>query len=360
MIVYVYPADTHGCGHYRMIWPGLAAKALGHDVRVIPPNNRTDAQISGDFDQRTGRLVEARVPSDADVIVMQRVTLAPMVEIIRRLRERGHPAVVVDMDDNLNSIDPANPAFLALHPQYGNPAHTAANAQTACDLATMVTVSTPALLPVYAKHGRGVVLENRVPKGFLDIPHEDSPVIGWAGSTHSHPNDLQQVGFAVARLLREGQSYFGIGHPTGLRVGLGLDHDPPATGDVDHPRWPFEVTRIGVGIAPLDDTIFNAGKSWLKPLEYSAVGVPWVASPRAEYARFHRGHNVGFLARNPKDWYRHLKRLCTDPGLRAEQSAAGRAAAAQNTYEDHAATWWQVWEDATRTAERLQPAAPLR
>ena len=358
MIVYVYPADAYGCGHYRLIWPALALQKQGHDVRVIPPSGRHG--ISGEFDQRTGKLAKVILPEDADVIVMQRVSLAPLAQAIRLLREERRPVgVVVDMDDDLRSIDPANPAFYAMHPKYGKAAHTADNAMSACLDATLVTVSTPALLPIYAPHGRGQVLYNRVPEGYLDIPHTDGLAIGWPGSVHSHPYDLQTVGSAVARLLREGHAYYGVGDGAGVRGALGLEIDPPTSGALDVNTWPYGVATLGVGMAPLADTVFNRSKSWLKPLEMSATGVPWVASPRVEYARFHRDNRVGVLAKNPREWYRELKRLVSDDAWRLEQSQAGRAAASVNTIEGHAWRWMEAWTAAGVAARKAAPAMRL-
>jgi hypothetical protein len=111
-------------------------------------------------------------------------------------------------------------------------------------------------------------------------------------------------------------------------------------------QWPARVAELGIGVAPLAESRFNAGKSWLKPLEYSALGIPWVASPRAEYAALHERTGVGFLARRPRDWHRYLTRLIGDDGLRREQSEAGRAAVADMTYDRHAWRWWEAWTDA--------------
>lgn len=355
MIVYVYPADAYGCGHYRLIWPGLALCNQGYDVRVIPPTSRHG--ISGEFERGTNRLIELKVPEDADVLVFQRVSLAPLALGLAQLRERRRPVgVVVDMDDDLRAIHPSNPAFAAMHKRMGVKAHTADNAMSACLNATLVTVSTAALLPIYAPHGRGVVLHNRVPAGYLDIPHQDSPALGWAGSVHSHPDDLHEVGPAVARLLREGQTYRGAGPVEGLQRALMLDREPDVTGSLELEQWPYGVTEIGVGIAPLADTGFNAAKSWLKPLEMSAVGVPWVGSPRAEYLRLHRETGAGVLAKNRGDWYQKLRRLCTDEAWRMELAGIGRAAAAMNTVERHAWRWMEVWERAAAEAKRAAPA----
>ena len=328
---------------YRLMWPAEALRAQGHEVRVVPPSARTG--IGGDIDSRTGALVDVRIPADADVIVMQRVSLSNLSKAIRMVRAKG-VAVVVDMDDDLTKIDPNNPAFYAMRTDSGDRRHNWRNAHQACLDATLVTVSTPALLPVYAPHGRGVVLDNYVPASYLQVPHTDSGVMGWPGSTHSHPFDVQEIGPAVARLLRDGHHYRGVGPADGLRAALGLEADPDVTGSVELDEWPAALAQLGVGLAPLADTAFNAAKSRLKIVELSSVGVPWVASPRAEYVRFHQRTGVGLLAERPKDWHRQLKRLVTDPALRADQSAAGRAAMAVETIEGNAWRWWEAWEAA--------------
>lgn len=357
MIVYVFPADPYGCGSYRLIWPAQALRAQGHDVRIVPPSNRTG--IGGDIDTRTGKLVNVRIPPDADVIVMQRVSLKHLSAGIRMIRAQG-VAVVVDMDDDLTKIDPNNPAFWAMKTDSGDPRHNWRNAHQACLDATLVTVSTPALLPVYAPHGRGVVLENCVPARYLDVPHVDNPVMGWPGSTHSHPFDLQEVGPAVARLTREGHTYRGVGPVEGLRDALGLEADPEVSGSVELDEWPHALARLGVGLAPLADTGFNAAKSRLKIVELSSCGVPWVASPRAEYARFHQRTGVGLLAERPKDWYRQLKRLVTDPALRQDQSDAGRSAMAAETIEANAWRWMEAWDKAWKVERAHQPGPLTR
>lgn len=355
MIVYVFPADPYGCGSYRLIWPAEALRVQGHDVRVVPPSNRTG--IGGEVDTRTGKLVNVQIPPDADVIVMQRVSMAHLSNAIKMIRAKG-VAVVIDMDDDLTKIDPNNPAFWAMRTDSGDKRHNWRNAHQACLDATLVTVSTPALLPIYAPHGRGVVLENCVPESYLQVPHEDSAVMGWPGSTHSHPFDLQEVGPAVARLAREGHTYRGVGPVDGLRAALGLETDPEVTGSVELDEWPQALAGLGVGLAPLADTGFNAAKSRLKIVELSSCGVPWVASPRAEYARFHQRTGVGLLAERPKDWYRQLKRLVTDPALRADQSAAGRAAMGDHTIEGNAWRWLDAWASADRL-KRSNRVGPL-
>lgn len=357
--IYVYPADRWGCGHLRLIWPARAVAALGHDVTVVMPRDRTVAglDIRGVMGA-DGELRDVQVPADADVVVMQRITWRRLAQSVAMMRRQG-VAVVVDIDDDLAHVHPKNPAFTSLHPRTPGD-HAWRYAFDACRDATMVTVSTDALLPTYAPHGRGRVLRNCVPARYLRFPRVDGPVVGWAGNVMSHPDDLPVMGGAVARLVGEGATFRVVGAPQGVREALRLPTEPQGTGDVPVDRWAEEISTLGIGVAPLSDTRFNRGKSHLKILEYSAAGVPWVASPRAEYQRLHRAHGIGLLAERPRDWYAKLSRLVREPQLRADMSAAGRAAAAALTIEANAWRWAETWLDALRTQRQAASSAFAR
>lgn len=353
MKVYAYPADLTGCGHYRLIWPADVLRSRGHSVVVRSPDKRHELRGAVQDD----RLVDVAFPRDADVIVLQRVTHRHLVDAVRLLRERYGVAVVIDVDDDLSNIHPSNPAFTAMHPRHGTmPDHSWRHTLAACDNATLVQVSTPALLRRYARHGRGVVVRNHVPRSYLDVPHDPAlATVGWGGAIHSHPDDLQVMGPLAARLEREGTSFQLVGPLQNAREVLGLAADPPATGAVDMAGWAGALAaHLGVGVAPLADTVFNHAKSWLKMLEYAAVGIPCVASPRSEYGRLHR-LGVGLLAERPRDWYRQVTRLVWDAGLRAELSAAGREVAAALTIEDNAHRWWDAWTRARELQDELTP-----
>ena len=341
--IYVFPADLGGCGYYRLIWPAEVLRAAGHRVNIVHPQDRDralQARVNGDA------VTSVRLPADADVVVFQRVTHRYLAQAISVIRAQNI-AVVIDMDDDLTCIHPANPAFHMLHPTGPNPAHAWHYTQVACDNATLVTVSTPALADRYGRRAPARVLYNMVPARYLDVLHEDSDLVGWAGSVHSHPTDLQVVGPAVAQLLQAGHRFKVIGPPTGIHQALGVPiaRKIESTGVIGIETWPLALSGLGIGIAPLADSRFNAAKSWLKPLEYAAAGVPCLASPRAEYARLAK-LGVGWLARDHKDWRRKLKTLTEDQSLRTELSERGRAVARRHTIEENAWRWLEVWSEA--------------
>lgn len=344
MKVLVYPTDSWAGGLLRMTGPGEALRRAGHDVTVV---KQADRRVM--LHMRGEEVV--KVDTEADVVVFQRITNSRLAQAVSVLRRQG-TAVVVDVDDDLTSVHPDNPAWHGLHPRNEGrklPGGTVSmsswrNLNAACRAATLVTVSTKALLPVYAAHGRGVVLDNYLPAAYDDVPHVDSDVIGWPASLHSHPNDPEAVGAAVSRLVAEGARFEVRGDPAGCARAFGLAEEPEG-GRIPLEQWPESVGRIGIGIAPLADTRFNRSKSRLKPLEMCAAGVPWVASPRPEYARLHAA-GAGILADRPRTWYRELKRLRESPALREELSQAGREVAARNRLEDHAYRWIEAWTKA--------------
>lgn len=332
-----------------MIWPGESLHRAGHDVTVVRAEERLVR-----IHMRGEEVV--KVETDADVVVFQRITHSRLAQAVAVLRRQG-VAVVVDVDDDLTAIHPSNPAWAGLHPRSEGqklPGGTVSmnswrNLNFACRNATLVTVSTPALLPVYAAHGRGAVLDNYLPAMYDNLQHTDSDTVGWAASYHSHPNDPDAVGGAIARLVSDGAEFIIRGDPSGAGHAFGLPADPPGF-SAPIEQWPAAVAELGVGIAPLADTKFNRSKSRLKPLEMCAAGVPWVASPRAEYSRLH-ALGAGILADRPRTWYREIKRLRESESLRKELSEAGRAVAATQRLDDHSWRWLDAWQRAYETQQ---------
>jgi hypothetical protein len=88
---------------------------------------------------------------------------------------------------------------------------------------------------------------------------------------------------------------------------------------------------------------FNACKSWLKPLEYSARGVYCVRARTAEYERL----GLGLPARAPKDWAKWIKVGVQDADRRREVAAAAREQVLTHHLMEHTA---ERWVAAWRTA----------
>jgi hypothetical protein len=292
------------------------------------------------------RLLDVAIPPGADVIVLQRPAHPLQPQLIRLLRHNGI-AVVVDMDDDMSSIHPDNVAFRTYHTRSSTPFNWR-NAAQSCKDATLVTTSTRALLWTYG-HGRGVVLDNYVPAATLgyETPDTGRASFGWAGTTSSHPNDLQVMGPAVQKLIDAGHTFKVVGGPSKVKVAARLRAEPEYTGTIGLDQW---IKTIGetyrVGLIPLAPTAFNTAKSRLKGIEHMAAGVPWVASPRDEYRRLVRESGCGLLADTPKEWVAQVTRLLTDEILYKDQVEMGREYMKGQTFQANAWKWAEAWEKA--------------
>ena len=353
MKITCYPADSTGCGAFRIIWAAEALRAQGHEIELRPPDRRDiKLKIKGDRRDRDA-FVEDVLDVTADVVVFQRITHRFMTQAIPIMRAKGI-AVVVDIDDDLSCVHPRNPACQGYHPanewrvsqKTGEFSRNSwQHLQTACREATLVTASTPALLERYASHGRGRVIYNHLPDHYFGVPHEDSDLIGWPAYLGSHPDDPGVLGGSVARLCDGLAGFQVIGDATGCGAAFGASRDPLGHDPVGLEDWPAAVSKLGIGVCPLADTKFNRAKSWLKPLELSALGVPWVGSPRVEYERLHK-LGCGIMAGTPNRWYKELRKLKNSPALRSELAEAGRLVAAGLRLEPNVWRWMECWTEA--------------
>jgi glycosyltransferase involved in cell wall biosynthesis len=333
--VVLHPADENGCGYYRMSLPGHALAEQGYDVTVDH-----DANYRGVW--RTTIRGEVLVNLDqkitADVIVIQRPLHRNRFELIQILQSKG-VAVVVEVDDDFHAVHKRNAAWHGTSPLH-HPDHHRDWLTRSCEIADLVTVTTPALAERYGGHGRVAVLPNCVPKSYLALsgPTRDVPVVGWSGSVDTHPGDLEATQGALS-----GFQIKVVGTGKGVKKALGLKHEPPVTGWLPLTDYPKALATLDVGVVPLAMTPFNEAKSYLKGLEFAALGVPFVASPTGPYQELHR-MGAGLLAVTPQGWKDQVGRLVANTQYRAELAEAGMRVAERLTIEENASRWWQAYQ----------------
>jgi len=339
--ILVWPADDGACGHLRLFWPAQLANAVGADVRVL----------EGDLPVVRGPGGRIReVPVDCDVLVLQRPSGEVMLEVIRAVQAQG-VKVVVDMDDDLERVDRANVAWGSVHP-LSSPTANWRHAKAACAAADLVTVTTPQLATRYGK--RTVVIPNCLPAGFCGRPRGTGMTVGWPGLAGTHPNDLQVTRGNVAGVVAAtpGASFLQVGPgdaagPLGFKARSDATVSPlfSSTGMLDLTGYFAALSRIDVTIVPLADTAFNLSKSGLKAIEAAGSGSVPVMSPTPDNLRLHE-EGLGLIARRPRDWHRHLKRLLLDLDYRQELAAAGSEVAARWTIEGNVHRWLDAWTSA--------------
>jgi hypothetical protein len=343
MRVVLARSGSIGSSYYRINEPARAVAEADLDVDVEVVKGIATVMSRDEADPQVLEVDAA----GADVVVLQLPKTAAMLQIVRLLQAQG-VAVVVEMDDLLTGVP------------FGHMAHRSLVRAGKGDVALqcakesdLVTVTTPALLDEYARHGRGVVVPNAVPRRIAELPpaYERDPevvTIGWTGNVLGHPYDLQELGSGLQQALdrtRTRSRMLVLGQKWDLRTRLGLAGEPDEVGwldDVDS-----YAARMGelfdVGIAPLRLDRFNACKSWLKPLEYSARGVYCVRAKSAEYERL----GLGVPARAPKDWAKWITAGVEDADRRRDVAAAAREQVLTSHLTEHTA---ERWVAAWRTA----------
>lgn len=344
------PCDRSGCGRYRIGLPAAALQKQESSLEIFLSEG-----LPVRFDLGTGQAVGlADGFAGWDVVVVQRPMASWQVQCLRDCRKLGI-RTVVEVDDDFESLHWLTPAWFTTHPKIAATEWSRNYLKAACREADLVVVTTQALADRYASHGRVVIVPNYIPEAWLQTPRNQhsNVIVGWTGTVGTHQGDLKVTRGGVAQVIRETAAHFRVvGNPELVQRDLSLDEPPENLPWSSWEGYPQRIATLDIGIAPLADNAFNRAKSWLKPLEYAALGVPSVVSPLPAYEALVK-QGIGTLARDQaRDWRRKLKQLIEDEQYRLEQSALSRAVAEQLTIEKNAWRFAEAWTGAGIVASR--------
>ena len=152
-------------------------------------------------------------------------------------------------------------------------------------------------------------------------PH-DVPIIGWIG-THSTYPFLERLFPVFERLARELRFRLTI-------VGSGRGNIRVPGVEIENRTWRMEreaddFRSLDIGVYPMPDDEWTAGKSGFKAVQYMASGVPFVMSPVGVGAAMGIPGETHLTAVTDDEWLDSLRRLVRDAGLRSRMGTAGRA-----------------------------------
>ena len=340
MKLFAWGMGQDGCSYYRLVLP---LTTLAEDPEI-------------EFDLVIGRGLPPSVrdgSTGVDVVVSQRLIEPSVVDTWQQMAADGR-TLVVDYDDDLFSLRDDNPAWR--NPSSGWPNKEVwarewlPGVERAIADAALVTCSTDYLADVLRQHSDNVVvLPNRIDAGLFAA---DQPLrgpgehlrVGWAGSA-THDKDWAQAAQHIAHGLRKvpDSEIVMMGHDYGPALGHKRSSFRPW--QVDMTAYYNSMTDLHVGLAPLADDQFNRSKSYVKALEYAALGIPVIASDVGPYHDFVQHGVTGFLVRNSHEWSRYIRMLAGDEGLRRQMGAAAREVAREHAVQGHA----HEWLDAYRT-----------
>ena len=262
---------------------------------------------------------------DCSVIYMQRWMLKGIPENIKIAKRNGQ-SIVNDLDDWYWGLHSRHMAKANIDPKLNAEENTTIyrDVLAASDL---VVTSTP-FLTEQAKNKLGAsnvtMFENCVDfSAYKQRKHEEgNTIIGWHGSTGHRSGDLDTLADVYPHLNEDRFSFHHTGHTSrcpNFWDEVKVEQTRVTLYPMVSPTQIGKMLHFDIGVAPLSDTPFNHAKSWIKPLEYAAAGIPFVMSKSPEYLRFKEKYGVGRIAKRYIDWVRHFESL-SDPEIRSEEA----------------------------------------
>lgn len=184
------------------------------------------------------------------------------------------------------------------------------------------------------------------------LEHFDAPPsvhspwqIGFHG-TRAHLQDLLHITPALRALLNARQD-------SQCEVMLGK-HTPPALASLPNLSTPDPLPwsvfrhyqarrRVHIGLAPLLQTPFNEGKSFIKFLDIAAMGGVGIYSNRYPYTEVvQHGENGLLVGDAPNEWRVALQQLLNNPEATANMARQAAADALRIGAPQHAIDFWQT------------------
>ena len=254
-----------------------------------------------------------------------------MLKSVRDILENTRPnqKIVVDVDDFYEGLAETNLAYQNTDPEK-HPENNRDHYWAIIDMADAIITSTQFLYDYYTKEkGKDNVF---LVRNAIDIDrwHKKQdharglPRVGWVGALPWRSGDIETLRPFLGEFLEKNRLEF---HHSGHIKELNLDITDlaliPKTVKFTHePRrilsqYPEMFRKINIGLVPLNNLPFNYAKSTIKGLEYTAAGIPFIASWSPEYEQL-ANEGVGRVAKNQEEWLNHLNELL-DPRVRKEE-----------------------------------------
>jgi glycosyltransferase involved in cell wall biosynthesis len=334
----LYTPDVYN-SIYRAVIPGEALRRKGHDVRVI----RHDGS--------------KRVPmdpfSDREVVHIYRCYDRAATKFVDTLRARG-TGITYDNDDDLR-LAPEEGEFYKKHRATGIQRHFR-DQLSVMRRAHLITTTTDTLAERWSQEvNRPIeVVPNFVSdQHFVRTPrNSEGVVVGWVAGKE-HIADARRL--KITEVLQDVMAK----RPEIRVVTVGVRLDLDASRYTHHDHIPPQllggtVRRFDLGIAPLSDIPASYDRSDVKVKEYSAAGVPWLASKRGPYLTL--PPKYGGLLVEDDAWVAAILELASSKWKRLQLRRCAERWARSQRIDKHVGRWEAVWQEAAAMGKQAQAA----
>jgi glycosyltransferase involved in cell wall biosynthesis len=336
----IYTTEVHN-SMYRAVWPAEAFQRRGgHQIELV--------KYSGDGPIQASRL------RDCDVVHVYRRADRTVIKCVDALLAQGI-AITYDNDDDVRLAPKESESYK----EFGG-AKGQRDFRTQAHLMSRVHVVTTTTDTLAERFGADCTCPIEVIPNFLDDAqfvkgprNSEGVVIGWvAGREHVADAKRLRITQMLQRVIER--------RPEVRVVTMGVRLDLDASRYTFHSYIPLhrlgaETRKFDIGIAPLADIPMSYARSDVKVKEYSAAGVPWVASARGSYALL--SPRFGGLVVDDDGWEDALVSLVASKFKRAQLRRCAEKWARSQRIDRNIKRWESVWAMAAQTAARQASAS---
>lgn len=252
--------------------------------------------------------------------------------------------VVFDVDEDFHNLPESHPGFNIFGK--GNPRYLK-RLELMLQDATLVTASSKVLAEHYQNFCKKI---EYIPGGWDDEnPMWDTPAeqkntvnIGWVDLPTERVN-LELIKNELAQVLKKlPQARLVIGGDLGAYETFRTvipEEQFRFVPFVSFEDYPFIYSGFDIVVSPAYGNPYNLAKHDLRLMEAGIRKIPWVASPIPSYKEWQEG---GMMVKRGDEWVSALRKLITDPDLRASLGQAGRQKAEGRKIEIIARMWRDV------------------
>lgn len=351
-----------GIGYYRAHGPAKALRKRGHEVDVFGND------LSKLIDKDNIFLSYKKLFRQYDLVVIKQADTINVAQLIGACKDCKVP-IAMDLDDLITELDPDNPAALQGYSKGGTKQAFAIASLTMVDALFVTTQPLADEYTKYLKAAQKLELPTYVLPNCCDPSlwskgkrnEDDNIVLGWQGSV-THDHDLSLVVPTIQKLMKTHQNLFlsltgGVRQETYDKMfGEVFDQDEldrvvVNQGTPSFKNFPkyLSLHQWDIGIIPLRDTKFSRGKSHIKWLENSLIGVPSIASDVFPYRESVQETAVitdgetGILCKD-NEWEDKLELLINDEKKRKYLARDARNYVLENwTYDKHIHKWEEAF-----------------
>jgi len=290
---------------------------------------------------------------EADLVIMQN-TGSPEGASIANFMMANNIPFMTEFDDFIFHVSPHN---LAGWPAW-NPGTLYLNRSLEMTKkAVGVTVSTNWLAKEFFPYNPKIfVVPNYLDKDKWDVPimkKIDGKIrIGWAGG-NAHADDLKMITKVLDKIIAEykgkilfetmGMTRHELSGVFNLKMTSDVCPSCGYEGEIHHhpgeelQNYPLVLASMGwdIAVAPVINNSFGNAKSDLKIKEYSALGIPVVASKVDPYVEAAKSNAQVCLADTFDEWYNAIKYLINNPEVRNDISKTNKEWAEKNWIQDN-------------------------